>query len=229
MSDGLRQRHGRQAAESALPPLGRCRRPGGAAADGQRGLRKLLPGAARPARRRQRRRCARSTASPSPCSRARRWASSANSGCGKSTTARLLMHLIEPDERRDRLRRRRGRRPTALSLQELRRQVQMVFQDSYASLNPRLTDRGLDRLRPARARRRRPTAMRRARAICSARVGLDPTASRALSARAVGRPAPARQHRARAGARRRACDPRRGRLGARQIGRGAGAEPAASI
>ncbi|NCY19799.1 MAG: dipeptide ABC transporter ATP-binding protein [Betaproteobacteria bacterium] len=59
------------------------------------------------------------------------------SGCGKSTTARLLMHLIEPDEGsvvfdgktvgRD------------LSLREYRRQVQMVFQDSYSSLNPRLT------------------------------------------------------------------------------------------
>lgn len=60
------------------------------------------------------------------------------SGCGKSTTARLLMHLIAP---------------TAgevifngilvggreLPLKEFRRQVQMVFQDSYASLNPRLT------------------------------------------------------------------------------------------
>ncbi len=60
------------------------------------------------------------------------------SGCGKSTTARLLMQLIEPsggevvfDGRivgsRD------------LPLREFRRQVQMVFQDSYASLNPRMT------------------------------------------------------------------------------------------
>ncbi len=59
------------------------------------------------------------------------------SGCGKSTTARLLMHLIAPDAGsivydgtpigRD------------LSLRELRRRMQMVFQDSYASLNPRLT------------------------------------------------------------------------------------------
>lgn len=60
------------------------------------------------------------------------------SGCGKSTTARLLMHLIDPTKgelvfdgmtvgSRD------------LSLKEFRRQVQMVFQDSYASLNPRLT------------------------------------------------------------------------------------------
>ena len=60
------------------------------------------------------------------------------SGCGKSTTARLLMQLLEPtagqivfDGRTV------GSRD--LPLKEFRRQVQMVFQDSYASLNPRLT------------------------------------------------------------------------------------------
>nr|WP_250809005.1 oligopeptide/dipeptide ABC transporter ATP-binding protein [Neorhizobium tomejilense] len=59
------------------------------------------------------------------------------SGCGKSTTARLLMQLILPD---------RGdilfdgeTVGGALPLSDYRRQVQMVFQDSYASLNPRLT------------------------------------------------------------------------------------------
>ena len=59
------------------------------------------------------------------------------SGCGKSTTARLLMHLIKPD---------RGEIlfdgesvGGTLPLGDYRRQVQMVFQDSYASLNPRLT------------------------------------------------------------------------------------------
>lgn len=60
------------------------------------------------------------------------------SGCGKSTTARLLMQLIAPtageviyDGRTV------GGRD--LSLKAFHRQVQMVFQDSYASLNPRLT------------------------------------------------------------------------------------------
>ncbi|TBW37350.1 ABC transporter ATP-binding protein [Siculibacillus lacustris] len=59
------------------------------------------------------------------------------SGCGKSTTARLLMRLIEPDS---------GSMifdgelvGGELSLRDLRRRMQMVFQDSYASLNPRLT------------------------------------------------------------------------------------------
>ncbi|MFN0161827.1 MAG: ABC transporter ATP-binding protein [Burkholderiales bacterium] len=60
------------------------------------------------------------------------------SGCGKSTTARLLMHLIEPTAGTIRF----GGRTVGtaeLSLKDFRRQVQMVFQDSYASLNPRLT------------------------------------------------------------------------------------------
>ena len=60
------------------------------------------------------------------------------SGCGKSTTARLLMQLIHPTAGEvvfD------GRTVVSreLPLKEFRRQVQMVFQDSYASLNPRLT------------------------------------------------------------------------------------------
>jgi peptide/nickel transport system ATP-binding protein len=59
------------------------------------------------------------------------------SGCGKSTTARLLMHLM-PRDAGDIIYdgTEVGR---ALSLRELRRGMQMVFQDSYASLNPRLT------------------------------------------------------------------------------------------
>ena len=59
------------------------------------------------------------------------------SGCGKSTTARLLMHLIEPDAGTivfdgDPVGGLRG-----ISVRDLRRQMQMVFQDSYSSLNPR--------------------------------------------------------------------------------------------
>ena len=59
------------------------------------------------------------------------------SGCGKSTTARLLIGLIPHDAGQivfD------GEALGAeLALKDLRRGVQMVFQDSYASLNPRLT------------------------------------------------------------------------------------------
>ncbi len=60
------------------------------------------------------------------------------SGCGKSTTARLLMNLIDPTEGEIIF---EGYRvgSAEMPLKQFRRQVQMVFQDSYASLNPRLT------------------------------------------------------------------------------------------
>jgi len=60
------------------------------------------------------------------------------SGCGKSTTGRLLMHLITPDAGDVRFGG-KGLGDGSLSVRDLRRQMQMVFQDSYASLNPRLT------------------------------------------------------------------------------------------
>ena len=61
------------------------------------------------------------------------------SGCGKSTTARLLMRLIVPDAGEVNFDGKSVLTEGGLSLRDLRRNVQMVFQDSYASLNPRLT------------------------------------------------------------------------------------------
>jgi peptide/nickel transport system ATP-binding protein len=60
------------------------------------------------------------------------------SGCGKSTTARLLMRLILPDAGDVMFGGRVLGGADGMSLRELRRHMQMVFQDSYASLNPRL-------------------------------------------------------------------------------------------
>jgi peptide/nickel transport system ATP-binding protein len=60
------------------------------------------------------------------------------SGCGKSTTARLIMQIVKPDAG-DILFDGEAVGSAALDLKAFRRQVQMVFQDSYASLNPRLT------------------------------------------------------------------------------------------
>jgi len=61
------------------------------------------------------------------------------SGCGKSTVARLLIRLITPDRGTMVLDGDPVDEPHGITVNELRRQVQMVFQDSYASLNPRLT------------------------------------------------------------------------------------------
>ncbi len=61
------------------------------------------------------------------------------SGCGKSTVARLILRLLQPTSGSIRL---EGDDVTTLSesaMRPYRRQVQMVFQDPYASLNPRLT------------------------------------------------------------------------------------------
>ena len=60
------------------------------------------------------------------------------SGCGKSTTARLLMHLIQADAGSVKFDGSLVRADDAAALREVRRQMQMVFQDSYSSLNPRL-------------------------------------------------------------------------------------------
>jgi peptide/nickel transport system ATP-binding protein len=60
------------------------------------------------------------------------------SGCGKSTTARLLLRLIEPDAGEVRFDDQPVLTASAVELKAFRRQVQLVFQDPYASLNPRL-------------------------------------------------------------------------------------------
>ena len=60
------------------------------------------------------------------------------SGCGKTTLARLLLRLIEPDGGEVRFEGRDLLYLRGEELREQRRQMQMVFQDPFASLNPRM-------------------------------------------------------------------------------------------
>jgi len=66
------------------------------------------------------------------------------SGCGKTTTGKLLVRLLEPTEGAIHLRNQEGElqdiaHRAGTSLQIFRRRVQMIFQDPYESLNPRRT------------------------------------------------------------------------------------------
>ncbi len=61
------------------------------------------------------------------------------SGCGKSTVSRLVLRLIEPDAGRIRFEGRDLLGFDADALRAFRRQAQIIFQDPYASLNPRMT------------------------------------------------------------------------------------------
>jgi oligopeptide transport system ATP-binding protein len=60
------------------------------------------------------------------------------SGCGKTTLARMLMRLIEPDRGEIRFEGRDWLTAQGAELRALRRRMQMVFQDPVASLNPRM-------------------------------------------------------------------------------------------
>ncbi len=60
-------------------------------------------------------------------------------GCGKTTTARLVMRLLEPTAGEILFDGRDITRLKRTGLKEVRREMQMIFQDPYSSLNPRKT------------------------------------------------------------------------------------------
>src|SRR2546428_3235667 len=84
------------------------------------------------------------------------------SGSGKTTTGRCMLRLIEPTSGEVRLRGENVLAFTRRRLRQARRDMQIVFQDPYSSLNPRMRARQIveepliiHRLRDRNARRGR--------------------------------------------------------------------------
>ena len=65
------------------------------------------------------------------------------SGCGKTTVARAILRLIEPDAGEVRFDGVDLLKLDQAALRKKRRDMQMIFQDPYASLNPRMTVRSI--------------------------------------------------------------------------------------
>lgn len=61
------------------------------------------------------------------------------SGCGKSTLGRVLLHLLEPTDGSIRFDGADISHPDRQTLKALRQEMQMIFQDPYSSINPRMT------------------------------------------------------------------------------------------
>ena len=61
------------------------------------------------------------------------------SGCGKTTTGRLILRLLEPTAGKVLYQGNDVVTLDALDLRQIRRELQIIFQDPYASLNPRMT------------------------------------------------------------------------------------------
>jgi peptide/nickel transport system ATP-binding protein/oligopeptide transport system ATP-binding protein len=100
------------------------------------------------------------------------------SGCGKSTVSRLVLRLIEPDAGTVRFQGRDLGTLNAEKLRAFRRDAQIIFQDPYASLNPRMTVSQI-LTEPLALHDVVPSAQRRARVEELLRlVGLEPRFAR---------------------------------------------------
>ena len=139
------------------------------------------------------------------------------SGCGKSTLARTLLRLIKPTAGEIEF---DGTDLCALdqrALRAMRREMQMIFQDPFASLDPRLKVGAIvaEPLGHPSHRRPRQPAQGGRRVAGDRRVGCR--CRRALPARVLRRAAPAHRHRASARAQAQADHRGRTGLGARRV------------
>jgi len=101
------------------------------------------------------------------------------SGCGKTTLARMVLRLIEPDDGEILFEGQDLRLLSPEALRGYRRQMQMIFQDPFASLNPRMTVGEIVAEPVAIHEPRLPYSEREARAVeILRRVGLNEDALR---------------------------------------------------
>jgi ABC-type microcin C transport system duplicated ATPase subunit YejF len=147
------------------------------------------------------------------------------SGCGKSTTGKAILRLTDPTKRHDHARRRGHPQLNRAAMRPHRRRLQVIFQDPYASLNPRMVAR----------RNRRRAALQLCDGLGNERSDRIRTAVRAWASVPI-RCASIRMN-SRAGSasasasRALAVEPkgdrlRRARFGARRVGAGAGDQSA---
>ena len=127
------------------------------------------------------------------------------SGCGKTTVSRCILRALPPTKGAIRFSPEEGKTIdmaplSRRALRPLRRHIQMIFQDPYASLNPRMMVG--DIIAEPLLVNGMPAAQRtkRVRELLDL-VGLPASCANALSACLQRRPAPAHRHCARAGAR----------------------------
>src|ERR1700730_16832218 len=148
------------------------------------------------------------------------------SGSGKTTTGRCMLRLVEPTSGAVRF---RGDDVLAFSsrrMREARRQMQIVFQDPYSSLNPRMKARQIVE-EPLVIHRLGNRAARRARVAELFRlVGLDPAHLERYPHQFSGGQPAADGAGARARPKPIVPDPGGAGLGARRVRSGAGREPA---
>ncbi|NYF79108.1 ATP-binding cassette domain-containing protein [Granulicella arctica] len=98
------------------------------------------------------------------------------SGSGKSTVARMLIRLIEPTAGTIHLHGEDIRTASSRRIRTLRRQMQIVFQDPYAALNPRMSVRQI-LAEPFRIHHEQPAEGMKPRLLeLLATVGLDASA-----------------------------------------------------
>ena len=147
------------------------------------------------------------------------------SGCGKSTLARVIMRLLDPTAGKITFEGRDISNLTRNEMRPVRREMMMIFQDPYASLNPRkrvgfIVGEALQINKMGSA----TEIKRRVQELLEV-VGLNPEHYNRLPPRILGRPAPADRCCPRPGREPEADRRRRAGLGARRLRPGTDPQP----